>query len=289
MRLPYLQVDGDFITQKARTVAALLGCSHAQAIGHLSLLWAWTLSQGSEDEAPAGLIIGQHAARLVRAAAGWDGGAEEFLAVLTDPGVGLIERVPEGFRVRGMERYRKAWDKQRKDRDRKADVRRNSGGHPTDGAGQTQTQTQTQKKEDPPNPPQGTGKPKAANLGFHERLSEVHMRHRGSVLPFDGRLGDAQHRALLNLAQGGGTSGPGAEDEVVRRFDHMLQRQDQPYEPGKHKGTTLAELIRPECWGANAKPPARRASGAQAPTMSQHNWDTLPPVHVAAPDASEPY
>lgn len=147
MRLPYLQVDGDFITQKARTVAALLGCSHAQAVGHLSLLWAWTLSQGSDDAPPSGLITGQHAARIVRAAAGWEGAAEAFVDVLSDPGVGLLERLPDGFRVRGMERYRKAWDKQRKDRDRKADVRRNSSGHPSDGAGKTQTQTQTQKEE----------------------------------------------------------------------------------------------------------------------------------------------
>jgi hypothetical protein len=99
--------------------------------------------------------------------------------------------------------------------------------------------------------------------GFHERLSEVHMCHRGSILPFDGRLGDAQHRALLNLAEAGGKSGGAAEDEVVRRFDHMLQRQDLQFEPGRHKGTTLAELLRPECWGANAKPPVREEKPAE--------------------------
>ena len=148
MRLPFLQIDGDFITQRARTVAALLGCSHAQAVGHLSLLWAWMLSQGSDDAPPSGLITGQHAARIVRAAAGWEGAAEAFVDVLSDPGVRLLERLPDGFRVRGMERYRKAWDKQRKDRDRKADVRRNSSGHPADGAGKTQTQTQTQTQKE---------------------------------------------------------------------------------------------------------------------------------------------
>lgn len=105
------------------------------------------------------------------------------------------------------------------------------------------------------------------------------MRHQGSVLPFDARRGNAEHLALLNLASQQGLSGGPAEDEVCRRFDHMLQRQALQFEPGRHKGTTLAELLRPGCWGANAKPPAR-----EAPAPERHLGIAPPPGAPTAED-----
>lgn len=147
MRLPYLQLDADFINQRAKDVSTLLGCPRSKAIGHLSLLWAWALSRGSDDAPPTGLVTGQHAVRLIESAAEWDGQPGALFEALTDADVNLLEKTTDGIRIRGMDRYTKAWDKQRKDRERKSDVRRKSGGHPMDGARQTQTQTQTQKEK----------------------------------------------------------------------------------------------------------------------------------------------
>lgn len=133
------------------------------------------------------------------------------------------------------------------------------------------------------------GKPKPLNAAFHERLSEAHMRRRGSVLPHDARLGDAQHRALLNLAEASGFTGQAGEDEVVRRFQHMLQRADRQFEPGRHKGTTLQELLRSECWGANSKPPEPERKGPATPGMSGHDWNTLPPDTERMMQPEEPF
>jgi hypothetical protein len=155
MRLPFLQLDSGFIAHRAPTVAALLGCSRAQAIGHLACLWSWALSQGPADAPPTGLIIGPNAARVLRAAAEWEGEPQMLLDVLQDPTVGLVEVVDGGFRIRGMERYARAWEKSEssraraeKSRERARTVRERN----TDVRAKTETYTQTEKKISSPEP-----------------------------------------------------------------------------------------------------------------------------------------
>lgn len=141
----------------------------------------------------------------------------------------------------------------------------------------------------PPEKPREPRQTAAPSVDLHSALSAVHAKHEGGrEMPWSMGL-ETVHRRLLALAAKSGCKGAELVAEVARRYDHMRQRAGMQYEPARWKGTTLEELAREVCWGGNAKPPERPVAKSQAPTMSQHNWDTLPPVHVAASDASEPY
>ena len=276
MRLPFLQIDADFVAHKSRDVAAVLGCSRVQAVGHLSMLWAWALSRGPEDAAPDGVIIGPRAAQLLESGAEWLGERGAFVNALSDPSVGLIEQVDGGYRVRGMDRYRKAWDRQRKDRDRKADVRRTSSGQAQDGVRQTQIQTQIQKEEDPPNPPGGDPSPpddkgyipprnivsppsephpfEAAappEESLQDGINRVNREALGSDYPWDDARDIPASKRCLVLANGAGVP------EVLKRYGHGVRAQFA------QRVSSLTELARK--WNANAKP---EASG-QGPPATQ--------------------
>ena len=177
MRLPYLQVDGDFLAHRARAAAVLLDCSRAQAVGHVSLLWSWAVSSASGDAPPNGHVPGTRAGQLVAAVAEWTGDPAVFVQALAHPTVALLEVLPDGLRVRGLDRYAVAWERQEKERARKADWRRTRASRPQDvpgagcgtsvkndgdGARQTQTEikTQTHRKEDPPKAPRGAREPR---------------------------------------------------------------------------------------------------------------------------------
>ncbi|PTX99247.1 hypothetical protein DB345_02405 [Spartobacteria bacterium LR76] len=79
---------------KTRRVALRLGISKAAVIGHLHLLWWWTL-----DFAPDGDLSGFDAEE-VAAVAEWEGDAEQFLQALLDTGW-----LDEGRRVHNWEDY----------------------------------------------------------------------------------------------------------------------------------------------------------------------------------------
>jgi hypothetical protein len=147
MRLPFLQVESDLLAHGIGSVAALLGCSEVEALGHVAFLRAWAVSRGPDDAPPDGWVPGTNAARLVAAGARWRGEPAVLIGALSDPAVGLVECTPDGIRVLGMSPYAEAWAKNakarerlRKFRERNANETRTSG----DVSGQTQTQTQTQ-------------------------------------------------------------------------------------------------------------------------------------------------
>lgn len=154
MRLPFIQLDSDFIRHGAPALALELGVSTPHALGLASMLWEWAASKDGDDCAPSGLVTGKNAAAHVERAAGWDGEKGRLVAALQEPEVGLLEAIPDGFRVRGLDRYRDAWEKQQKERQRwhqrKEGVKPGASATPpterqrsTDGKMQTQMNTQT--------------------------------------------------------------------------------------------------------------------------------------------------
>lgn len=134
MRLPYLQVDSEAF-ERAVELAALLGVSEAQAVGHLVLLWRWCLSR-PQDEALEGLVGGAKAGALLEAGSRWDGQAGALVEALMEVGLVEMDAAAAAFRVRGLDRYRSTIARKETDRDRKRAVRRTSAGRPADKVGQ---------------------------------------------------------------------------------------------------------------------------------------------------------
>lgn len=151
MRLPYLQVTQEAWTS-ARMLAGVLGIKRREALGLVLDLWAWGLYLGPDDEPPAGVCDSPRAVALMAGALEWDGDAETLCAAFVD--VDLLERLPTGVRVRGLDRYRSAWEKSAKSKARKAkwmeERVQNAPGTRSERvpnalpAGDTQKKTQTQ-------------------------------------------------------------------------------------------------------------------------------------------------
>lgn len=151
MRLPYLQVTQETWT-RARELAALLAVDRHRAIALILDLWAWGLELGPSDGPPTGELRSSSALRRMAGALEWPTNkAVELAEALQEVGLldwdtdGTIERV----RVRGLGRYREAWEKAERSRKRKAEWRAGltpvpgtSPGQDADGPPETQTQTQ---------------------------------------------------------------------------------------------------------------------------------------------------
>ena len=159
MRLPFLQLADDFVESKSKTVAAILRIDHARAIGMGALLFAFILDETStEEKPPDGILIDPEAASIFEGVMGWtgEGGkcADAFLRAK------VTQKLDIGFRVLGTDRYRAAWEKAVKDRERKRlprdlqrnstrlprDLQRNSDGIPGESRGKTETETYTEMK-----------------------------------------------------------------------------------------------------------------------------------------------
>lgn len=167
MRLPFLQVDWDFLATSAGDLAELLRTSEAEAGWAMVRLWGWAITKAATPES-LGVLAGDDMQRLAERAAGWKGEPGAFLAAICGPAVALAQRGEDGIiRLSGMDRYAATYRKQESDRARKsrgsrAEVAAPSIGTPTEVARktQTQTQTQTQRREDPPKAPQGVREPR---------------------------------------------------------------------------------------------------------------------------------
>jgi hypothetical protein len=150
-RLPFVQVDTDFITHGAAALAAVLGGETSPAVAGWAVLQlrTWALSR-ADGEDLLGFIPGANAARLVATFAGWRGDPAVFLAALCDPAVSLAEVCEDGVQLLGLDRDAAAVRKGRGDRERMSRRRRgdvSERSRDVDGKTQTQTQTQTQKEE----------------------------------------------------------------------------------------------------------------------------------------------
>jgi len=159
MRLPFLQLESDIISHGAAEVSHLARCSIPQALGHIAMVRAWAVSHATDEAPPDGWVPGDASGRRIEAAAHWQGENGALLQALIDAGHVRVEE--GGHRVLRLEPYAKAWEQNRKSKERMRNARERSSNKPVMDAnngiesgersakfdGQTQTQTQTQKEE----------------------------------------------------------------------------------------------------------------------------------------------
>jgi hypothetical protein len=116
MRLPYVQLAEKFIEAQSRIVATKLGVNRVSAIGMGAQLFAFAIqATGSDDAPPDGVFDGDDAADIIEAGMEWGGERGKAFGAFVRADV--IEQLQNGARVRGMDRYRDAWEKQQKRKD----------------------------------------------------------------------------------------------------------------------------------------------------------------------------
>lgn len=148
MRLPWLQVNADGLT-RARLLAKLLGVPETQGAGMALALWAWALEMSPEGDF-SGVVIGDP--ELLAAACGWPpDDASRLVAQLQR--VGFIATAP-ALRVRGLDRYRRTWEKNQKRfvkpatfGDRVPETGATRAGLAPEPARKTETETETDKRQ----------------------------------------------------------------------------------------------------------------------------------------------
>ena len=93
----YLQIDTEFLRQRAPPLASALGVSVPTAVGNCTMLWLWMMAHGGRVEGPRAVAI-------IEGAALWQGKRGEFAAVMLD--LGQLRRLPDGaLWITGAERY----------------------------------------------------------------------------------------------------------------------------------------------------------------------------------------
>lgn len=109
--MPYIQVTQE-TWDHARALASLTGVDVGRAFMAVCDLWKWGLSLGPEDQPPTGVLMSPRVARLLAAGISWTGDADVLLEALID--LRLVERLEDGIRVRGTDRYRRTWEKNKR-------------------------------------------------------------------------------------------------------------------------------------------------------------------------------
>jgi hypothetical protein len=110
---PWIQVANELLDQVAPDVGVQLDIDEVAVIGHLNLLVRWALGRCLDSQPPSfnDVVKGANAARLVAAGARFKGDPEQLVTALCECTPALLERVPEGIRVRGLDRYDALWGK----------------------------------------------------------------------------------------------------------------------------------------------------------------------------------
>jgi hypothetical protein len=118
-KVPFMQLDTDFIHATAKRLAVRLKRKRVEMIGMFSLMVDFAIDATStDDEAPTGILTGSDAVAELETAAEWDGESGAFVAALI--ALDVIEQLADGVRVQGMKRYAATWLKRQKDRHRAA-------------------------------------------------------------------------------------------------------------------------------------------------------------------------
>lgn len=239
MRLPYLQVSSD-AWGKARELGAVLGCGRHHAMSIMLDLWRWALDLEADGRV-TGVIHGKRAAERLAGALEWSLDAAELVDAMCE--VGLLERLPDGYRVRGMDRYDQAFERQEKERTRKAAWRASremSRGQDGDKGGTSSGQDGDKRRNVPHVPAADVDvdvdvennlttppKAKAAENGseLRTRLSSTFEAVRGTPYVFTSEEEMTTGRRLLQLAQGDRRE---KDDEIVRRWRNALTRTRFP-------------------------------------------------------------
>ncbi len=168
MRLPWYQIDADGMT-RGEMLGRLLAIGPDAGIGMALRLWRWALEMSPDGDFGGG----NHDQRAIAAALGWD--PNDALRLMLELAVvGLVERIANagpvpvgaGFaRIRGLERYRRAWEKNQ--RRKPALLVPVTGTNPAETRPEParKTETETESKEDlagkkPPAAPRPPKEPK---------------------------------------------------------------------------------------------------------------------------------
>lgn len=253
MRLPYLQVSSD-AWGKARELGAVLGCGRHHAMSLMLDMWRWALDLEADGKV-TGAVQGKRAAERLAGALEWASDAAELVDAMCE--VGLLERLPDGYRVRGMDRYDQAFERQEKERTRKAAWRASrdmSRGHDGDKRGTSAGQDGDMRRNVPHVPAADVDvdvennittppRAKAAENGseLRTRLSSTFEEVRGTPYVFTSEEEMVTGRRLLQLAQGERQQ---KDDEIVRRWRNALTRTRFP------TADSLKDLVRH--WNAYA-------------------------------------
>jgi hypothetical protein len=125
LRLPFLQVDTEFLATGAADLGEFLGLSEAEAGWAMVRLWGWAVSKATGPD-DLGVLAGPDMQRLAERAAGWKGTSGTFLGALCSPAIGLA-RLGDNCTVSllGLERYAATFRKNSSDKARMS--RRRSG------------------------------------------------------------------------------------------------------------------------------------------------------------------
>lgn len=254
MRPPWMQVDMGFVEAKAGDLGALLGISRREAVGLAVDLWSWVLKRSPDDAPPDGIVrdsrTGTGAVPLLESAAGWTGPEGRLADALVE--TGLLERLPDGVRFRGTERYLSMWRKNRRKPASKPKPTR-SGSAPVPAA-KIETEIEI-KKEDPPNPPSGAvGIADGRVWSVPDAVDAVHRQVTGQPHTWRAKYEDQATRELKALCEAEGFPPAEHASEIARRFGRALLRVRLRFEHGSGKASTLSALSRPDCWTCNGRP-----------------------------------
>lgn len=283
MRLPFLQVAEKFITVQSKVIARILGIDRATAIGLGNLLFETAVELTSSDESPpTGIILGDDAADIIEAGMEWHGERGKAFGAFVRADV--IERLENGARVKGCDRYRDAWEKQKRKSDQAKQAakarwgdascvsampdaceRNASASAPhvarnaqTETETHTETQTQKQRKATATAPPQ-----LAADL---VSLEEIRARKFESVpLPYPVRDFEARWQAVLD----------GHGGDRNHAFQTFARWCDDPWAQGLRPPGAINAFLAPDQW------PKHRQEKVPAEDLSDW-WQGLLTRHVEA-------
>jgi hypothetical protein len=170
MRLPWEQLAMEVIEVSAPELGDKLYPDMEPELGEAAAGWGivhlvkWALARCPEHLPPSAsaLVPGPTAARQIARAARWRGKPEAYIAALTALPDPVVELLPEGVRVRGLDRYDAAWGdrhaaeweawKQAHPDKYPPKLRRKSGGSPADLRPPDPDPDPDPEKEPPPPP-----------------------------------------------------------------------------------------------------------------------------------------
>lgn len=236
MRLPYLQVSQEFLTAQAPEISVRARCDLPTVIGAGILLFRHAVERtATEDSPPTGVFDEPDAAEVLEGIMRWNGEPGQLLGAFAKAGV--VEFLAVGVRVRGLDRYAKAWEGAHKARERKAKWLKeredvggtrservpNAFGTPPNADADAEEKKKRSARASRPRPrrtaedQQPAADPRHAPLV--KRLCDVYERLKHKRYPFDGRAARVVQQ-LLGLAD--------SPDDVVAAWEAAVQHRGFP-------------------------------------------------------------
>lgn len=109
MRLPFIQLAQKFVTADAPEIAARLRIQTTRTLGMGVVLFAYAIEKTATEETPPdGVLLDPDAGVVLERMMGWTGETGRCMDAFIRAGV--VDKLEVGVRVRGMGRYRSAWE-----------------------------------------------------------------------------------------------------------------------------------------------------------------------------------